>query len=115
MECKKCKNMKTHFDYWMLTEMNEILNKEYRDRFKKGGYTAPLKKISKEKGDQEAKRLLSNFENNRFESLGKVALIQKRIQEIKNEYSDAVEDTRQFHTEIEFIADTKIEFIEDGK
>lgn len=91
------------FDYWMLTEMNEVLNKEYQKRSIEGKYGSVLKHVAKEQGNDVAKKLQADFDSNRFHPLGKIAAIQKRIQEIKDQYSDAVEDVRQNHTEIEFI------------
>lgn len=93
-----------HFDYWMLSEIDQTLQKEY-DKLLRGNYGKILRAVAKDKsvftekirnkksehcGKTRADALLAEWCNNRFHPLGKICLTRNRIQAIKDVYNEAV-------------------------
>ena len=89
------------FDYWMLSVADLALQREY-DELLKGGnrrstdsafsarYGIVLKEVAKVHGMNKAKELQNEWDNNQFHPLGKIALTRQRIQEMKDEYKEAL-------------------------
>jgi len=74
------------FDYWMLTEIDLALQLKYDKLMKESGDGKYLQAVGKKHGMEIMKQEQKKFESNRYHPLGRVALIQKRIQEIKDQY-----------------------------
>ena len=81
------------FDYWMLSVADLALQKEHDELLKaKGGakYGGFLKSIAEQHGLDKAKAIQDEWDSNQFHPLGKIALTRQRIQEMKDEYKEAL-------------------------
>lgn len=78
------------FDYWMLSEIDQALQKEYDLICRIGKYGLILKQVAKDHGIEKAKELQDDYDSNQFHPLGKIALTRKRIQEIKDQYASSI-------------------------
>lgn len=76
------------FDYWMLTEMAEILKQEVQRREQDS--LRSLHRAGLDKDQEEIRKILDMKSWNRFEPLGKVCLIQQKIQQMKDEYAQDI-------------------------
>lgn len=78
------------FDYWMLSEIDQALQKEYDLLCRTGKYGRILRQVARDHGVEKAKELQDDYDANQFHPLGKIALTRKRIQEMKDEYAAAM-------------------------